>query len=1096
MAAFQDDEEREDNAPVEKKRRRPRKKPLLDDEDGAPAPGRDAAGEDAEEETNSLSTGNVPLDILLDFRDDCIDWAKGHVLMAAVLGIGGLLLFFTLTGLTVRYFIQYANRPTLATIFAAYDLGSYGEAKKLAEVVLRYAPETDLTTRGGALFVMGAATCAMAELAWNTNRQPYYLAAANYLREAEEYGFPPDRRAQGFFLLGKSLYLSGELEQCRRPLQFALEYGTDNTKLAYWYLANSRFLDVDPDPGEALRYLRIFRRDPLVTEDEIYESNLLECLILLQLGQIDAAERLFLRIPLFDRFETMRFFVSGQIAFFKARQLDRQADDLENSRHPIAVGEIPIAPAPVDETMKTPEKRDVKTNLPSTDEQFPVALPPVEPSSDFPEPLIQPIQAVPPVLPDSSPSPFDDTETERLLPQSSGSPVSSGPLLGPPDPSISSRAPFPQTVIRRESTPVCPAPVVQANWEDSQPPLFRRMSWLIGRVESSGASSDTPNFDSNRSGFESEASVPTPDEANAPETRPDRPVDPDAVILLPKEDALDATAPAPPAMPLTGDESREPLNPIQGRVWRLRRQAVEKYREAIGYFLQVRRRDTFVPRWLRQAELLEGLCYEGIGDPVRARETYLSLSETYPGTSEAAAADFFWAEIERKLGRPENALSGYARSFDSIRASARYACPWLTTEEISARCEEHLHDDTVLKEYQRALTLIYLLRDIMPDADRARRRGEVYEAWAVDLRQQSATIFGDEGDRLRRESREKFRRAGEAFEELARYEFDSPDFDQRLWRCAENYREGRDFRRSIRFFKEYLRINWRERQPEALLYLGEMYLHLDRLDESVQTLEQAIRDYPNHTLVPRMRLVLSRAYYEKKDWSKAAQLLQANLLGEFAPSASIYRDSMYALGKLHYERGDLVDAIPYLEDAVLIHPNAIQAADGHYYLSQAYLNRADERLNMLEAAPLESVKEAIREEVRADRQRALAHFEKTEELLVKRQNAIGLSKAEQLMLRNAVFGSGAVLMQLERFPEAIPVFDLAATRYQDAPEGLDALMQIAVAYRRLGRPEEALPVLNRAEVVLNRLEKTGMIPPENDWASRIQVQKNLVNLNE
>ncbi len=253
MARFRDDDE--DDAPVERKRRRPKKKPVSDD-DGDALPGRGGRGrvdDDDEEEENSLSTGNIFLDILLDFFDDCTDWAKAHVRAAIILALLFTLLLLTGFGLTVRYIINYINRPTLEQALEAYDLGAYSEARIFAEQVLKYAKEDDDRTRASASFILGASTCAIAEIAWDTNRQPYYLAAVSYLRSSEEYGFVRGRELEGFFLLGKSLYLSGELVPCREPLLRVLEAGESQDpaviKNVCWYLTNSFFLYAQPDYG-------------------------------------------------------------------------------------------------------------------------------------------------------------------------------------------------------------------------------------------------------------------------------------------------------------------------------------------------------------------------------------------------------------------------------------------------------------------------------------------------------------------------------------------------------------------------------------------------------------------------------------------------------------------------------------------------------------------------------------------------------------------------------------------------------------------------------------------------------------------------------
>lgn len=1034
---FDDDEELD--MPVVKKRRRPKKIVSEDDEDGGPGARRGA--EEEEDEENNFTTGNVALDIVLDFRDDCIDWAKDNPGRAIASGVILFLVLAVLGGLTIRYIINYVNRPTLPVAMAAYDLGSYGEAKRFAEIVLKYASPEDLETRGGALFILGASTCSIAEIAWNTNRQPYYLAAANYLLEAEKYGFPVKRRAEGFFLLGKSLYLSGRLSACREPLHFALQYGDSHEKTIYWYLANSHFLEANPDYAQALRFVRQFKRSPLVTEDERYEADMLESMILIQTGNVQQAEAAFLRVPLFDRFETMRHFVSGQIAFSKARSFRQQAIDLETNRNPMSVTEIPVAPAPV------------------------------SPKSE-PDPN-------PPQVPKDLPKlPFEEPETEKLLPQTAPAPPSESSFWP-----IFPAAPTPAT----SGAASAPAPVPDDCEDPTEHPLFRRMSLLQEQAEPPVARDAGETFEPEK-------------KENASGTASKR-QDPDRVLVLPSQsDEADrkretVPAPSPPTLPEI-DTDRVTLDLKQQRAKGFRERAAEKYKEAIEHFQHVRRRDSFVPRWVRTAALLEGMSYEEMDEPDKAGKAYLDLGQSYPSTSEAAAADFLWAEVEFRLGRPENALSGYVRAFDTLREEPDYTCIWLPKPEILLRYEEHLHENLPLREYKRNLSMLHIARDVLPDDERARLTGETYELWAESLRQRSTSILGAEGNELEKESRDKYRRAGAAFERYARFRYDASDYDDQIWRSAENYRAGRDYRRAVPAYRQYLTVNWKDRQPEALYYLGEMFLHLDGLDEAIEYLERALNDYPAHALVPRIRIALSKAYIEKKQWDQARNVLQANLIGPYTPSSAIYRDSMYALGRLSYDRGHPLEAIPFLEDAIKIHPNAIQAVDAHYCLAQAYLARSGESLKSIQETHLENVRRELSNEAIGDREKALRHIWKTEELLVQRQNAIGLTESERLMLRNTLFGAGYILMQLHRYEKAISTFDIAASRYQDRPEAIDALMQIVVAYRRLNRSEDAIPILNRAEVLLNQLVKLGTIPSDNRWEGIIRLQKDILRMKE
>jgi tetratricopeptide (TPR) repeat protein len=241
-----------------------------------------------------------------------------------------------------------------------------------------------------------------------------------------------------------------------------------------------------------------------------------------------------------------------------------------------------------------------------------------------------------------------------------------------------------------------------------------------------------------------------------------------------------------------------------------------------------------------------------------------------------------------------------------------------------------------------------------------------------------------------------------------------------------------------------------------------------------------------------LRILLSRAYYEKGENKKAKDLLQSNLIGEFAPSSPVYRDSMFVLAKLYYEEKNLNEAIPFLEDAVKNYPAAVQTPDAHYYLAKSYLAKADEIDVSAGETPLEEVRQTMFARANAERESALQHIQKAEELLTQRQNAVGLTEAEKLMLRNTLFGAGTLMMKLKLYDRAIPTLNVAAARYKDQAESLDALMQLSIAFRETGKKNEALAALNRADFLLKQLEAAGKLPTNKDWASLISVQKELL----
>ncbi|MDR1053968.1 MAG: tetratricopeptide repeat protein, partial [Planctomycetaceae bacterium] len=1034
MAKRNFEEENEDEEVEVRKRRRPLKKPVAeeDDDDEVGRGGKNKnrnkneRDDDDDEDDNDLlpSTGFVLLDIVLDRWDDYVYWTKDHFLLGVIFGILGFIILFTPVLLVSIYIYNYSHRPTLQKAIDAYDYGAYGEAGRFAETVLKYAAKDDDLTRAGALFVLGASSCSIAEISGgNPNESPkknYYLAAAKYLADCRELGYYPGRNAEASFMLGKSFYLAGEFVKAREPLLFALENDTPNKKMLYWFLANSHVLTPDINTAEAEKFIKLFQTEETTTEEEIFESNLFGAMIQIYNNKPDEAEQILRKVPQFDQYAVMKTFIKGQIAFLRANVIRQKLVNYQ----------------------KQPNQNNTNPQ-PTID------------TNSYPDPSL---------LPDNNTS-FNKTQKSRSN-------------------HLNTQKNFPTGVVAANT-------IFEHVDKNS---IYQRINYLAQTEPTDPVSPIDPALPFDAAAPSSEPFPPTP-------IVPPDVVSPDAVIMLPPEPSEPAARDAE-----TNDEGFFPPSimdselivpdPITSTAKQIKELAQQKYIEAIELFREVRMNDSFEKKWLRTAELLEGKCNEEIGEITEAKTRYSQINEIFAGTDEAAAADFFYAEIERGAGRFNDVLTIYDRAFETLRQNPDYACHWLTRKDIDQKAQEILQWLMRRRDYRNGIVFLSLARGIIGQADAARLRGEFYENWGKELYQQSQTQpeLQPVGGERENGYIEKFRRAGDAFSEFARRQFGEKTYSIQVWRGAENYRLGKDNKHAIELYKVYLRVNKTERQAEALLYIGEMYINLAMIDQAIENLEMALSEYPRDALVSRIRLKLSYAYNEKREFDKARQLLISNLVeGSYDPSSVVYSDSVYLLAKLSYERGNTDDAIVYLEDALKIHPNAPQAAEAHYFVSRSYLTRADATLAMLkDAAQIREVREQIRDSVANDRGLALEHIQTTQSLLSRRRETRELSESETIMLRNAMFGAGKIMILLEQYEKAIATFNMAATRYNE-PISLDALLQIAIAYRNLNRPNEAISALNRAEMLLQQFEESGTIPKENDWKSKIQVQKTILS---
>lgn len=1063
---------------------------------------------DDEENTGQESGGGFNA-LFLSLKD----WIHANRTRALIFGsaltVVGLLGF----ALVVRHIVQVRGRPTLEMAVEALDHAAYDRSRDAANEVLKYAAPDDYKVRGGALYVLGVASCLLSDLSGIEEKQPYYLLAANYLQESRAYGFLTGREQEGLFYLGKSLYLAGEIQKSREPLTEALILGAEDQKTILWYLANAVYYDNNPDYEEALRYVTLFRKWPTTTRREMYEANLLESMILLHLGKLDEARKVFKSVPDIDMLESVQHFIAAQIAVEEARTLVRQAEELERRSDPTAllkeyreqeeqrkrlekdvekkweldappdtqplsqddnvrsshepVPRIPTSSeGPNDESadQSALEIRPENPTVPDSQEQLPPVLPPGLPLPNAP--------ATPPVLPpgEQLPENFRETDFFPRLPGHEETETNTA--------SRSSIAHVPWT--EKYETPGLVYRIVQ-------------MQHQTERLRSGAAAEDEDILDLPQLNFNrpDHASPPsTPSNRNVPGLTADSLLTGEAPASPPPEDSIEIVSESEPDRPKPGtfpvekpgrtiETAPEETGEVHARIAELRAGAVTKYQEAVTLFQESIRYDAPPFRWARQAELLQGICFAEMstlrrGDDLqRSLDFYASVIESFPESPEATAARFLTAETKLHLGDTQGALAGFRDAFEQLHKNENHVSAILTKTDMLTRTR-HVFESMVRdREFSRAFTLMGAFRTVMPEEETYRLGAEALSAWGNAIKRQADATFSEERRQLRQEAEEKYRFAGGWYFELARYRYAEADYQECLWNSAENFRAGRDYRKAIKVYEIFLRLNTDapHRQARALYAIGGMLFELDHTDRAIEVLKRCIEDYPRSTLIPEVRLLLSKSYLEEKSWDDASRILELNLNGEFSPKSAVYRDSWFALGNIYYMQGDYDRAIHTLEDAVQLHPDAIQGADARYEIARAYLARAEKSERSGKESPLNRVKERFSMESLHSREKALENYRECERLLRQRQDGIDLAESDALMLRNVLFGIGAEAMNLRRFQEAIEAYNIAATEYQESPDALFALMQIAIAYRALGNDAEAFGVVGRARILFERLQK-------------------------
>jgi TolA-binding protein len=474
---------------------------------------------------------------------------------------------------------------------------------------------------------------------------------------------------------------------------------------------------------------------------------------------------------------------------------------------------------------------------------------------------------------------------------------------------------------------------------------------------------------------------------------------------------------------------------------------------------------------VRHAEYLMGVCLQERGDAKAAGAQFERTAMLFPGTAEGLAAAFRRADLLREAGRDAEAVDGYVQVLKAIGPADEYPIAWLRPAELRRRVLEAFQQYLERRNYDLCLRLADTYDTLFSKERQLLATAEVHRARGRDLLSQAARLPGEKAETAARSGRGDLRRAGALFAEAAKLRFATRQYPDDLWEAATSFLEGRGYEDAVRLFREYLANEVRRRQTEAMVGLGEALLALDRVDEAIETLRQCVALYPRDSGSFRARLLAAAALAEKGDAAAAERMLHENLDGpSLTPASKEWRDSLFALGRLLHAQRKYDEAARRLDEAVRRYPDAPPSLEARYLLADSSRQAARIETQKLQKDLVEDVRLARYRRIRELLGAAAEQFRDAQDALVRQQEVRELTPLERAMLRNCYFALGDVNYDLGQYDAAIKAYGLAISRYQNAPEVLEAYLQTARAYRQLNRPQDARGTIEQARVVLGRMK--------------------------
>jgi TolA-binding protein len=501
---------------------------------------------------------------------------------------------------------------------------------------------------------------------------------------------------------------------------------------------------------------------------------------------------------------------------------------------------------------------------------------------------------------------------------------------------------------------------------------------------------------------------------------------------------------------------------------------------------------------VRRSMYLTGICYLELSDNRAAKNQFISTHDLFSNSHEGVAAYLQLAEIDRELGLDMESLSEYRRVLSGISNPESYNNRWIPLDQLKSRLLAAFQYYLDAQKFEIALQFGRLMQHVFPTDQVLLFQADAHQRWAQTLMNQADKVPRNKAESIRRLGREQFRRAGVCYGRLAEILPASKKYTDQLWNGASAMLQGQDYNNAARMFRMYLKNETELRRPQALAGLGESLLALGQLDKALESLQECINLYPRDAAASQARLLAARTYEEKGEWREAQNLLLENLNSEYlTPAGKEWRDSLFTLGELLHSQGRYSEAVRRLEQAVERYPNLPETTQARYLLANCYYKMAAADQDKLNQYLQGSTNAVLAEQIKNQLSLALNEYKQVRDALILQRDNAELTDVQKMMLRNCYFAVGDVLFAQGDYKEAVTAYSTAANRYQGSPEVLIAYVQLAGAYQKLDKPQDAQNALQQAKFALDRMkpdtefEKTTNYT-RRQWAERLDALSGLL----
>ena len=512
--------------------------------------------------------------------------------------------------------------------------------------------------------------------------------------------------------------------------------------------------------------------------------------------------------------------------------------------------------------------------------------------------------------------------------------------------------------------------------------------------------------------------------------------------------------------------------------------------------------------YLGRSLLMLGVIDRALGQAEQSEQSFRRVIAGFPNSDFSRAARFLLADALWCAG-DERAITELHRAVAASTSQQARQNPFLSQEELARIFREGWQAFEDVEKHQQAIELAkaYAKYSVAGQAFQMHADSAVQlaEEWMAKAAKQSPA----DAEALRQKARGYYREAGELYQKVADAVQSSQAYQDYLWQAGLSSFHGQAYERALVTLQEFAKAHGSgARDFLAHLYIARCHMSQRRYEEAREILEAALQRRPRAPNRFEGRIRLAQCYLElaraigtdesgqpataaSESYAKAELYLRKNTDGlglDLDPTASEWRESLFALGRLLLEVGRYDEAVTRLHEAVRRFPDDEQALDASYRIAEAYLRSAKQPAKLLDTEQTPLGRSLLQQEELRRLTLAIQHFSTLTDRLVALQGRRPLTSTEKTLLRDCYFNIGEASATSKNWPAAIEAYTTAAYRFQDQPDCLTAYVQIANACWQVGRDAEALSHLRQARYVLSQLDDAvfeGAPLSKQDWKSRL-----------